>query len=289
MKFQGEDEHGEPIVFNSWRDVAERFPYDQLNTDSLTPEQLEALIAEYKDAVQIRDHGDGIDVIVSADLPLRPDFGVLAFFAARQLRYIDAQQSAARDPFADAQRIAEATLDRLYTPFDGVERTLVAPAPQSDTREYSKASYGWVRIPSPDKKQWAVTAPNFVSHDDLKTMVRTDSLAGRYVIGEIEPHTETWYAVSILISLAKLSDIDDSNALQVALVIAADIGGWAEALRRIHTVIDQCKRRICVAQAVQRAVLTRLGTLEQTSFCEERFEGLTQVLCYRSIRQAKYR
>jgi len=86
MKFQGEDEHGEPIVFNSWRDVAERFPYDQLNTDSLTPEQLEALIAEYKDAVQIRDHGDGIDVIVSADLPLRPDFGVLAFFAARQLR-----------------------------------------------------------------------------------------------------------------------------------------------------------------------------------------------------------
>jgi hypothetical protein len=129
----------------------------------------------------------------------------------------------------------------------------------------------------------------FYSHDDLKTMVRTDSLAGRYVIGEIEPHTETWYAVSILISLAKLSDIDDSNALQVALVIAADIGGWAEALRRIHTVIDQCKRRICVAQAVQRAVLTRLGTLEQTSFCEERFEGLTQVLCYRSIRQAKYR
>ncbi len=56
----------------------------------------------------------------------------------------------------------------------------------------------------------------------------------------------------------------------------------------IHAVINQRESRICVAQAVKLAVLTRLGTLEQTSFCEERFEGRTQVLCDRSIRQAKH-
>ena len=42
----------------------------------------------------------------------------------------------------------------------------------------------------------------------------------------------------------------------------------------IHAVVHQSKRGIGVAQAVEYAVITRLGANKQTILAQERFEGL---------------
>lgn len=228
MKFVGEDARGQRKVFESWREIAEQAPYDRLDFESFSKEQIDQLLKEYRSAVEHREHGDGIDLVTMQDQPLDPNEDPIKFFAARQIRFIEHSRSDRTDYFANAKQMAEDVLDRLYAPFEGLERTLIGARKQDDAREFSSADHGWVRIPPPSRPGFIQNAPNSLTGIRKSEFIRSDSLIGRWYQGEIEAYTATWYAITVLENAHRLDDAGSEDTVQLLV----EIGMAAEALRR---------------------------------------------------------
>ena len=51
----------------------------------------------------------------------------------------------------------------------------------------------------------------------------------------------------------------------------------------IHSVVQQCKRRIGMAEAIKRPVKPRTRAFDQPTFFHKRAEGLVNILAYSPI------
>jgi len=233
MKFVGEDQDGNEVIYDTWRELAASDPYAQLNFSGMRQDQLRYLEEKWSAVVPTRDFGDGIYTV---DMPINPAEveGVgrekaEIVFASHQLRLVREHLDKDWSFEEDAKTLSKQILEELYSPFEGLQNTFLTASKVDQKRELTSKSYGWLRAPTPSGSvsDWCASDLK-IKLDKHLGWIHSDSILGKLLLREIEPFTLTWYAASALYEIEMLKHLDGEDALNRTF----QVGRWYEAMLR---------------------------------------------------------